>query len=123
MLNHEKLMELYRELRQQKVLSVYLDVDQHNPAERNKWRVRLEHEISRKGRELNGSAAEREGFEQAWGLLRESLEGFESFVPDRGWVGFATPERVWYAEHVPVPMPDGVFWGDGIHVAPWLRLR
>jgi hypothetical protein len=121
MLNHEKLMELYRELRHQKVLSVYLDVDQHDPAERNKWRIRLEHEVSRRRKELNGSDGERGSFDQAWERLRMRLEGFDAFMPDRGWVGFATPDRVWYAENVPVQMPDGVYWEEGIRVAPYVR--
>jgi hypothetical protein len=49
------------------------------------------------------------------------LEGFDAFMPDRGWVGFATPDRVWYAENVPVQMPDGVYWEEGIRVAPYVR--
>jgi hypothetical protein len=121
MLDHDRLMELYRELRQQKVLSVYMDVDQRDPAERNKWRTRLEHEVSRRRKELNGQDGERGDFERAWEHLRGRLDGLGSFLPERGWVGFATPERVWYAEPVPVPMPDGVFWEDGIHVAPYVR--
>jgi stalled ribosome rescue protein Dom34 len=36
-------------------------------------------------------------------------------------VGFATPDKLWYAEHVPLPMPDGVYWEDGIRVAPYVR--
>jgi hypothetical protein len=121
MLDHEKLMELYRELRQQKVLSVYLDADQHDPAERNKWRIRLEHEVSRRRKQLNGDDGERRSFDRAWQRLRERLESFGASVPDRGWVGFATPDQVWYAEKVPVPMPDGVYWEDGIRVAPYVR--
>jgi hypothetical protein len=121
MLDHVKLMELYRELRDRKVLSVYLDADQHDPAERNKWRRRLEHDVARLGRELNGNVAEREDLERAWTRLKGALEAYESFLPDRGWVGFATPDRLWYAENVPVPMPDGVYWEDGLRAAPYVR--
>jgi hypothetical protein len=121
MLDHEKLMELYRVLRDRKVLSVYLDADQRDPAERNKWRTRLEHEVARMARELDGNEAEREDFERAWTLLEGTLDGYKSFLPDRGWVGFATPDRLWYAENVPVPMPDGVYWEEGIRVAPYVR--
>jgi hypothetical protein len=121
MLDHEKLMELYRDLRDRKVLSVYLDADQHDPAERNKWRRRLEHDVARLGRELNGDQAERADFERAWTRLKGSLDAYESFLPDRGWVGFATPDRLWYAENVPVPMPDGVYWEAGLRVAPYVR--
>lgn len=121
MLTHEKLVDLYRELRDENVLSVYLDVDQHDPAERHKWRTRLEQEVSRCRKRLNGTDGEREQFEEAWVRLRERLEDFDAFVPERGWVGFATPDQVWYAENVPVPMPDGVYWDRGIRVAPYVR--
>jgi hypothetical protein len=36
-------------------------------------------------------------------------------------VGFATEEQLWHAEIVPVPMPDGVFWEEGMRVAPYVR--
>lgn len=121
MLSHDKLMDLYRQLKQEKVLSVYLDVDQHDPAERKKWRTRLEHEVSRRRKELDGDAGERRRFDEAWTRLRERLDDFDGFVPEKGWVGFATPEQVWYAENVPVPMPDGVFWNEGMRVAPYVR--
>jgi hypothetical protein len=121
MLSHEKLMDLYRQLRQEKVLSVYLDVDQQDPAERNKWRIRLEHEVSRRRKELDGDVGERRRFEEAWGRLREQLDDFGSFGSEKGWVGFATPDQVWYAENVPVPLTDGVFWNEGIRVAPYVR--
>lgn len=121
MLSHDKLIDLYRQLRQEKVLSVYLDVDQHDPAERNKWRIRLDHEVSRRRKELDGDQGERRRFEQAWDRLKEQLDAFEAFIPEKGWVGFATPERVWYAENVPVPMTDGVFWSEGIRVGPYVR--
>ena len=120
MLDHDALMELYRELEHRKVLSVYLDADQHDPAERNKWRVRLEHEVNRIRRELEGES-ERVDFDQAWLRLREPLESFDAFLPERGWVGFATADRLWYGENVPVPMPDGVYWEDGMRVAPYVR--
>jgi len=122
MLTHEKLVDLYRELRQDKVLSVYLDVDQHDPAERNTWRIRLDQQVSRTRKALDGDNEDRHHFEQAWKRLRERLDGFgNAFVPQRGWVGFATPEQVLYAENLPVPMPDGVYWEEGIRVAPYVR--
>ena len=84
-------------------------------------RIRLEHEVSRRRKELNGNDGERNAFERAWENLRQRLEAFDAFIPARGWVGFATPDRVWYAENVPVQMPDAVFWAEGIRVAPYVR--
>ena len=121
MLTHETLIDLYRRLREEKVLSIYLDGDQHDPAERNKWRVRLEHEIARMKKELGQNGREIKEFESAWAQLKARLENFDAFVPEKGWVGFATPGRVWYAESVPVPMPDGVYWEEGIRAAPYVR--
>jgi hypothetical protein len=121
MLTHDKLVELYRALKPRKVLSIYVDADQHDPAERNKWRTRLERDINLKRKALDRDDEERRAFDQAWGLLKERLEPFDAFVPDKGWVGFATDDHVWHAESVPVPMPDGVFWEEGMRVAPYVR--
>jgi len=121
MLTHEKLVELYRELKEHQVLSVYIDADQHDPAERNKWRVRLDQEVTRCRRQLDGDQKGLLDFEQAWARLKARLERFDAFVPERGWVGFATAGELWYAENVPVPMPDGVYWEKGIRVAPYVR--
>jgi len=52
MLNHEKLVELQRELAETPVLSVYIDGRQHDPAGRNKWRTQLEHGLDEERRKL-----------------------------------------------------------------------
>lgn len=121
MLTHERLVELYRDLKDQPVLSVYLDVDQHDPAERDAWRRRLEREVgeSRRGLEADGGPVD--DFQAAWDHLRAELEPFEGFVRGRGWVGFATPDGVRYAEAIPVPMPDLVRWEQGMRVGPYMR--
>ncbi|MGD2069594.1 MAG: hypothetical protein PVI57_13040 [Gemmatimonadota bacterium] len=122
MLTHEKLVELYRELRDERVLSIYLDGDQHDPAERNKWRKQLESMVSERHRALaEEPQEERQAFEEALSRLEENLRSYDAFIPSRGWVGFATADQVWYAEEVPVPMPDLVRWEPGIRVAPYVR--
>lgn len=119
MMNHEKLVELYRELQEEPVLSVYLDGDQHDPAERNTWRKRLDHQLDVA---RDGVAEEEAGaFEEAVSHLREALEGFDAFLPGKGFVAFTTADQVWYAETVPVPMPDLARWEVGIRVAPYVR--
>ena len=42
MLTHDRLLELHRELGDAPALSVYVDGNQHDPAERKKWRLQLE---------------------------------------------------------------------------------
>lgn len=122
MLSHEKLVELYRELRDEKVLSVYLDADQHDPADRTVWKKRMTREVGAAREALSGAEnGEREAFEKALARLEEELEAHDAFLPGTGWVGFATPDRVWYAESIPVPVPDVVSWERGIRVAPYVR--
>ncbi|HZD03960.1 MAG TPA: hypothetical protein VE173_03555, partial [Longimicrobiales bacterium] len=123
MLTHDKLVELYRELVDELVLSVYLDADQHDPAERAKWRKQLDGLIVACRREVEerGDREEVDSFDEAWSHLAERLGAFEAFIPEKGWVGFATADQIWYAEQVPVPMPDLVRWERGIRVAPYVR--
>ena len=125
MLTHDELVDLYRQVMTEPVLSVYLDVDQHDPAEREAWRTRLEGLVGTCRRDLaaaeGGSTGDTEAFEAAWKRMSDHLREYDSFVPGRGWVGFATPERLCYADEVPVPMDDLVRWETGMRVAPYLR--
>lgn len=123
MMTHQKLVELYRELRDEDVLSVYIDSDQHDPAERSKWRKELEGLLAKRRSELaeDGRDEDLDRFAEAWSRLEDRLNDFDAFIPEKGWVGFATPDQVWYAEEVPVPMPHLVSWEKGIRVAPYIR--
>ncbi len=121
MMTHDRLVELYRSLKDEPVLSVYLDVDQHDPAERDAWRRRLERELGEARRAVESNGGEHQDFEAAWERLRSELEPFEGFVGGRGWVGFASAGSLHYAEALPVPMPDLVRWEKGIRVAPYMR--
>lgn len=118
MLNRDALVELYRELQDETVLSIYLDGRGSDPAERKVWRKELEHEFER----IRGALDDdREAFESAVDRLKEPIDGFGGFVPDKGWVGFGTAERVRYTETVPVPMPTLARWERGPRVAPYVR--
>ena len=122
MLSRDKLMDLYRELRDEKVLSIYLDGGGTDPAQRKVWRKRLEHEVSRIRDSLeDGPGQERDAFAEALSRLMEPIDAFDAFVPGRGWVGYATPDQVWYTETVPVPMPTLARWEHGIRVASYIR--
>lgn len=123
MLSHGKLIELYRSLQGHEVLSVYVDADQHDPAERDRWRKHLEAKVADLRRELEESgAADLEGFDGAWRRIRDELRDFgDGFLPGKGWVAFATSDRLWHMESLPNRMPDLVRWEEGIRAAPYLR--
>lgn len=119
MLERSQLVDLYRTHRDRTVLSVYLDADQHDFAERARWKVALKNGISDQRRR----AADPEELDEALSHLREALEDSDGlgFLSGRGWVGFATAEERLYASSIPVPMPDLVRWEKGLRVAPYAR--
>jgi hypothetical protein len=122
MLTHDRLADLYGRVRDRHVLSVYIDGEQHDPAERRVWRTRLEQALSERRREIEGNGPSGlEAFDGARALLLDQLDEFSNFMPDRGWVGFATQTEVVYADNVPAPMPDLVAWEKGLRVAPYVR--
>jgi hypothetical protein len=118
MLDATELAELYRSYRNEPVLSIYLDTDQHDFAERGKWRLELKNQLA----EQRGEAGDENAFDRALAHLEEMLtpDG-NGFLPGRGWVGFATADERIYAEAVPVPMPNLVRWETGMRVAPYAR--
>lgn len=120
MLKHDELMELYRASRDEDVLSVYLSADQHDPAKRNAWRRVLDHCVE-EARDRLDANDDRAGFDAALARVRAELDGFDAFLPGHGWVGFATADRLIYAEAVPASMPDLVRYGHGIRSAPYVR--
>lgn len=118
MLAPEQLADLYKRHRNDPVLSIYLDADQHDFAERGKWRIALKTAVS-KQRERAGDL---ERFDRALEHLRVPLDESDgSFLSGRGWVGFATAEGLLHSESLPVPMPNLVRWEDGLRVAPYAR--
>jgi hypothetical protein len=122
MLSREQLVDLYRELRESKVLSVYIDAGQTDPADRRAWSTALERGIADERRRVEVATPEDvEAFERARGVIDEALAGKHAFLQGRGWVGFATPERLVYGESLPVPMPDLVRWEGGLRAAPYVR--
>ena len=122
MLTHEKLVELYQELASTPVLSVYLDGNQHDPAQRSGWRTELEHGLDEARHGLNSAGDEEtKAFDLAVRFVQVELQKFDGFLPDKAFVAFATADRLWYCETVSVPMPNLVKWERGISVAPYVR--
>ncbi|MDZ7778576.1 MAG: hypothetical protein U5R14_01390 [Gemmatimonadota bacterium] len=122
MLNRDRLIDLYRTHRDQNVLSVYVDGDGHDPAERRAWALELEQGLAKERARLEAEApAEVAAFDRARAQVEDRLGRFGAFLPAKGWVGFATPDELAYAEEVPVPMPHLVRWEKGLRAAPYVR--
>ena len=118
MLDHGQLADLYRTHRNEKILSVYLDTNQQDFAERDRWKLELKNLVAEQRNGAEGS----EDFERALAHLVEAMDpGAQRFISGRGWAGFATPERAIYAGGLPTPMPNLVRWEDGLRVAPYVR--
>jgi hypothetical protein len=122
MQSHDEVVQLNQELAGTKVLSVYLNAEETDPAVRRAWRVRLNAMLKALDDGLKDAPEEeRTSARAAAALLRRELERYGGLLPERGWVGFATPDRLWHAAPSPAPMPDFIRWEDGAHVAPYLR--
>ena len=119
MLTQAELVDLYRNLQGKKVLSVYLDADQTDPADRGAWRTALEGEVGRVARSLNG---QEEDFQRAWSHIERELRSAETgFLAGRGLVAFATADELAYVERLPISTRTLVRWEDGLRAAPYIR--
>jgi len=122
MLTRTQLGDLYKKLRDTNVLSVYIDGNQTNPANRRAWHTALENGLSEERRriaELDPSGLD--AFDVASRRITDELAGHKAFLPDRGWIGFATDDALHHAEGVAVSMPNLVRWEFGIRAAPYVR--
>jgi hypothetical protein len=122
MLTRDQLAELYRGLQQEQVLTVYVDGVGKDPARRRVWRRRLEQELEREANRLDfADSKDREAFEAARGRVLRELDGFQSFLPKKGFVAFATADALHHWENLPVQVPTLVRWEAGPRVAPYIR--
>jgi len=122
MLTRTRLADLYKKLRDTNVLSVYIDGDQTNPADRRAWHTAFEHGVATERRRVAEADPERlDAFDRASARIADELDAHKAFLPARGWIGFATEEALHYAEGIAVPMPDLVRWEFGIRAAPYVR--
>jgi hypothetical protein len=121
MLARDELVRFYRQHRNEDVLSLYLDAEEHDPAKRRAWRVTLERVVAQATAGA-GDAPQRDACERAFGHLDRELKAFGAFLPGRGWAGFATAKDLLYAESLPVSMPNLARWKPGPAVAPYVRV-
>jgi hypothetical protein len=122
MLTDRELMELENSLRDERVLSVYIEGTAEDFAAQRKWRVDLEHSLKALRTWLaDSSHDEREEFERCVTLLEETLPPFTRGIGSHGWAAFITQDAVRYAEPLPVPMPTLAVWSTGASIAPYIR--
>lgn len=122
MLNRDQLIELYRNHRDENVLSVYVDGDGKDPAQRRAWALELEQGLTKERARVESESPEGlEAFDRAKSLVEERLGRYGAFLPAKGWVGFAAAGELVYAEELPVPMPHLVRWESGLRAAPYVR--
>jgi hypothetical protein len=122
MLTFQELTALSRRMRDDRVLSVYLDGTSLDPASKTPWRVPLDNALKDIRRWLEGSTHnERMGFERCVRLLEGELAEFRGAIGSPGWAGFITVAGVLDSERLPVPTPTIAIWSTGICVAPYIR--
>ncbi len=122
LLSPTQLINLFRRLRRQQVLSLYVDGTVTDPAQRFEWRVAARDALDGLASTLaDRPEAEREALERCRLLLEEELEQIAAAIRAPGWVGFATVDGVQLSGGIPVPMPTEVRWQRGIWIAPYIR--
>ena len=106
MLTHAQLLALHRSLRNERVLSVYIDGTAKDPATQRSWRMQLQHALTDLRTWLEGSShSEREEFEKRVEMLDATLARFPVSVGAPGWAAFVTADGVRAAETLPAPVP------------------
>ena len=120
MLTYQELAALERTLRDERVLSVYVDGRVSDPAARDHWRRRVDDELRALRTAVGASRDERDALERAAAHLLERLPPDGGAVGAPGWVGFVTADGVAHGAALPVPMRPRAAWSVGPRVAPYL---
>lgn len=122
MLNHEQLLALHRSLRDERVLSIYVDGSIPDPAVQRSWRVQLDHQLDAMRERLEQrSREERAEFDRCVELANSTLAAFDGAINSPGWAGFITADGVRDAQSLPVHAPTLAIWRTGPFLAPYVR--
>jgi len=123
MLTYVELVSLSHLLRDQMVLTVYLDGAADNPAARNAWRVELDHSLKEIKRRLaTASHDQRATFERCLELLDAQLVEVDGAIGAPGWVAFISADGVHDVEQLPAPTPTLAAWRTGMLMGPYVRV-
>lgn len=122
MLSHAELVKLEQQLRDQMVLSVYVNGDISDVAARGQWRTELRNALDAIEESLrNTSHAEREAFSSARELALKEVDQYRNGEDAPGWMGLFTADEAHHTSVAPVPIPTVATWSQGPNVAPAIR--
>lgn len=122
MLSYADLITLEPSLRRSHVLSVYLDGQAGDPAQRDRRRLQLDQALdAERSRLADAPREERERFAACVGMLERELESAGVPAARGGWVAFITPEGPWYSRSVPLRFATTAVWERGAWVAPYVQ--
>ncbi len=122
MLSCADLASLHRSLRDECVLSLYVDRSADDPAEQRAWRTALEGDITQLRQTLDGAPAdERAKFERCVEHVGDALATFGPKAGSPGWVAFITVDGVRDARTLSVGAATAAMWSKGAWLAPCLR--
>jgi len=122
MLSPSDLTTLRRSLRDDHVLSVFVDRSATDPAEQRAWRTALDHRFVVLRDELQGSSPdERDKFERCVDLAVKALEELGPTAGTSGWAAFITADGVRDARALTVGTATFAMWSKGAWLVPCLR--
>jgi hypothetical protein len=124
MLSHTNLITLEQRLRDETVLSIYVNGDFADVAARGQWRTALRNELDAIERSLGEAThADREAFAAARALALKTVDSYAAGEDAPGWMGLFTATEVHHAGVVPVPVPTVATWSQGANLAPAIRIQ
>ena len=122
MLTFPELVSLSHLLRDEHVLSVYIDGTADDFAAMHVWRSKLSHSLKElRNRRADASHSELVQFELCIALLEERLARFPGAIGAPGWAAFITADGVREAASLPVLLPTVAVWSTGMCIAPYIR--
>ena len=117
-----QLAGLHRSLRNERVLTVYIDGTAADPAVQRSWRTQLENALKDVRDWMSDSQRnEREAFQRCDATLDELLSQFRAGLTSPGWVAFITADGVAENHQLPVAVPTLAVWSTGPAIAPYMR--
>lgn len=122
MLNHAELSKLEQALRDQMVLTIYVNGEVADVAARAQWRTELRNALDTIESSLAESThAEREDFKTTRVLALQEVDGYTPGDGAPGWMGLFTPGEVHLAGVLPATVPTIATWSQGANLAPAIR--